>query len=60
MKLTGEVKFRTTIMGKLVLQVQYFYLSSFYGDIYSFVGWRDAKVNDLRILPDKIEVNRNV
>lgn len=60
MKLTGEIRFRTTWTGRLVLQVQYFYLSSAYGNIASHHGWRDAKLADLKVLPDRVEVRRDV
>ena len=60
MRLTGAVRFRKTWYGKLVLQVQYFYIIDTYGSLRSNNGWRDAKPGDLNRLPDKVEVNRDV
>lgn len=60
MKLTGAARFRTAWTGKVILQVQYFYLSSIHGDLKGNHGWRDAKLEDLKVLPQNVEVNRDV
>ncbi len=58
MKLTGKVKFRTTWNKKLVLQVQFFYLVSVTGYIYSVTGWRDARPSDTETTSQLMEAAR--
>lgn len=60
MKLTGEIRFRKHWTGKVVLQVQFFYLTGARGHIGSHLEWRDAYLEDLKRLPDMVEVNRSV
>jgi hypothetical protein len=60
MKLTGATRFRTTWRGKLVLQVQFWYITSAHGDIHSNAGWRDAKLSDIKATSQAVEVVRDV
>lgn len=59
MKLTGKTRYRTTMFGKLVLQVEELRYhcdnigGSGYYDEYHSKYWRDAKTTDLTLLmPD--------
>lgn len=57
-RLTGKIRFRTTWNKKLALQVQFFYLVSVNGEIYSVIGWRDAGPLDTEITSRLVEVTR--
>ncbi len=59
-KLTGNTRFRTTWRGKMVLQVQFFYLIRMYGEIHSVVGWRDAQPSDINAATQSVEVHKYV
>ncbi len=57
-KLTGNTRFRTAWFGKMVLQVQFFYLIRVHGEIFSVVGWRDAQPSDVNVATQSVEVTR--
>ncbi len=60
MMLTGNVRFRATWRGKLVLQVQYSYSTTVYGSVSTKFGWRDAKMEDIKSTSDFVEVHKHV
>ena len=59
-KLTGLIKFRKNWTGATVLQVQYFYLYDASGYIKSALRWRDAYLEDIKFLPNKVEIYKDV
>jgi hypothetical protein len=52
--LTGKTRFRTTMFGKLVLQVEYSYTDyDQHAGSTTRNNWRDARVEDLTLLEPK-------
>ncbi len=60
MRLTGNTRFRATWRGKLVLQVQYSYSATIYGEVTTAFGWRDAKTQDIKSTSSSVEVHKHV
>ena len=63
MKLTGRVRLRTSwTRTKIILMVEYFFISLALAseDLVSVTRWRDATPQDIALLPDKVEVLRDV
>lgn len=49
-KLTGNIRYRTTWRGKLILQVEESLSASRYpDDIHEYTAWRDATLSDMVI-----------
>lgn len=47
-KLTGNIRYRTTWRGKMILQVEESLSASRYpDDTYEYTAWRDATVSDM-------------
>jgi hypothetical protein len=65
-KLTGRVKLRASwTRTKVILMVEYFFISLAYahegsGDLVAVTRWRDATLEDVKLLPDRVEVLKNV